>query len=183
MLCAASGHVLAGALGACAGLRPHRRQEGARFGTPEINVGVFPFMITALIGRNVGRKKTNELLLLGQRIDADEALRIGIVNRVVAAGRVRRGGRRLGVRLAAKSPLLMRLGKDAMFRQQDLPFVEALDYGRSPASRLRLTEDAHEGIKAFLEKRERSGKAVTFCAAVPHVRPHRRRAAWSRGAG
>src|SRR5438034_791660 len=57
--------------------------ESASFGTPEINVGAFPFMIMALIYRNVGRKKTNELLLLGERIDAAEAERIGIVNKVV----------------------------------------------------------------------------------------------------
>ncbi len=71
-------------------------KEGARFGTPEINVGIFPFMIMALIYRNVGRKKTNELLLLGEQIDAHEAERIGIVNKVVAAGRVRRRRHGLG---------------------------------------------------------------------------------------
>src|ERR671924_317753 len=84
-ICAANGHVLAGSLGVglCCDLIVAK--EGATFGTPEINVGVFPFMIMALIYRNVPRKKTNELLLLGDRISADEAHRIGIVNRVVAA--------------------------------------------------------------------------------------------------
>ena len=84
-LCAANGHVLAGALGLALACDLIVAKEGVRFGTPEINVGVFPFMIMALIYRNVGRKKTNELLLLGEQISAEEAERIGIVNRVVAA--------------------------------------------------------------------------------------------------
>jgi len=78
-ICAANGHVLAGALGLALACDLIIAKEGARFGTPEINVGVFPFMIMALIYRNVGRKKTNELLLLGEQIDAHEAERIGIV--------------------------------------------------------------------------------------------------------
>ena len=73
-------------------------KEEATFGTPEINVGAFPFMIMALIYRNVPRKKTNELLLLGDRIDAREAERIGLVNRVVPGGGVRRRGRATGRR-------------------------------------------------------------------------------------
>ena len=88
--------MLAGALGLALACDLIIAKEGARFGTPEINVGVFPFMIMALIYRNVGRKKTNELLLLGEQIDAHEAERIGIVNKVVPAERVRRRGRRLG---------------------------------------------------------------------------------------
>src|SRR6185437_12827177 len=74
-ICAAGGHALACDL--------ILAREGARFGTPEINVGVFPFMIMALIYRNVPRKKTNELLLLGEQVSAAEAAEIGIVNRVV----------------------------------------------------------------------------------------------------
>jgi enoyl-CoA hydratase len=85
-LCAANGHVLAGALGLALACDLIVAREDARFGTPEINVGLFPFMIMALIYRNVGRKKTAELMLLGEQISATEAQRIGIVNRVVAAG-------------------------------------------------------------------------------------------------
>src|SRR5919112_1401467 len=82
-LCAANGHVLAGALGLALACDLVVAREGARFGTPEINVGAFPFMIMALIYRNVGRKKTNELLLMGELVDAQEAERLGLVNRVV----------------------------------------------------------------------------------------------------
>ena len=70
-ICAANGHVLAGALGVALACDLIIAKEGVTFGTPEINVGVFPFMIMALIYRNVGRKKTNELLLLGDRISAE----------------------------------------------------------------------------------------------------------------
>ncbi len=84
-ICAANGHVLAGSLGIALACDLVIAKEGATFGTPEINVGAFPFMIMALIYRNVPRKKANELLLLGERIDAREAERIGLVNKVAAA--------------------------------------------------------------------------------------------------
>src|SRR5947208_2723368 len=83
-LCAANGHVLAGALGIALACDLIVASEDAEFGTPEINVGAFPFMTMALIYRNVPRKQANELLLLGERIGAREAERIGIVNRVAA---------------------------------------------------------------------------------------------------
>ena len=129
-------------------------KEGARFGTPEINVGVFPFMIMALIYRNVGRKKTNELLLLGEQISAEEAERIGIVNRVVPADEYDAFVADWAGKLAKKSPVLMKMGKDAMFRQQDMPFADALDFLRSQLTIAFATEDIQEGVKAFFEKRE-----------------------------
>ncbi len=95
-ICAARGHVLAGALGIALACDLIVASEEASFGTPEINIGAFPFMIMALIYRNVPRKKANELLLLGERWSAQEALAAGIVNRVVPDGRARRGGRRVG---------------------------------------------------------------------------------------
>jgi enoyl-CoA hydratase/carnithine racemase len=153
-ICAANGHVLAGALGLALACDLIVAREGATFGTPEINVGVFPFMIMALIYRNVGRKKTNELLLLGERIDAHEAERIGIVNRVVAADEFAAAVDAWAVKLASKSPVLMRLGKDAMYRQQDLAFAEALELLQHNLTLAFSTEDIHEGVAAFFEKRE-----------------------------
>ena len=132
-ICAANGHVLAGALGIALACDLMIAKEEATFGTPEINVGAFPFMIMALIYRNVPRKKTNELLLLGERIDAREAERIGIVNRVVPADEFDAAVAEWAAKLASKSPLIMRLGKDAMFRQQDMAFADALDYLRVAA--------------------------------------------------
>lgn len=153
-ICAANGHVLAGALGLALACDLVVAREGARFGTPEINVGVFPFMIMALIYRNVGRKKTSELLLLGEQISAEEAERIGLVNRVVAPEKFDAAVEDWATRLAAKSPVLMRLGKDAMFRSQDLAFEDALDFLRSQLSLAFSTEDIQEGVRAFFEKRE-----------------------------
>jgi enoyl-CoA hydratase len=153
-ICAANGHVLAGALGIALACDLIVASEEAEFGTPEINVGAFPFMIMALIYRNVARKKTNELLLLGERISAAEAERIGIVNRVVAAEAFDAAVREWALRLASKSPLIMRLGKDAMFRQLDMPFLDALDYLRAQLSIALSTEDIVEGVSAFFEKRD-----------------------------
>jgi enoyl-CoA hydratase/carnithine racemase len=153
-ICAANGHVLAGALGIALACDLIIAREGARFGTPEINVGVFPFMIMALIYRNVGRKKTNELLLLGEQISAEEAHRIGIVNRVVPAEEFEAAVTEWAEKLAAKSPVMMRLGKDAMFRQQDMAFADAIDFLRSQLTIAFSTEDIQEGVKAFFEKRE-----------------------------
>jgi enoyl-CoA hydratase len=153
-ICAANGHVLAGALGIALACDLIVAKESATFGTPEINVGAFPFMIMALIYRNVPRKKTNELLLLGDRIDAREAERIGIVNRVVPEAEFEVAVREWALKLASKSPVIMRLGKDAMYRQLDMPFEDALDYLRSQLSLAMTTEDIVEGVQAFFEKRE-----------------------------
>jgi enoyl-CoA hydratase/carnithine racemase len=153
-LCAANGHVLAGALGLALACDLVVAKEGVRFGTPEINVGVFPFMIMALIYRSVGRKKTNELLLLGEQISAQEAQRIGLVNRVVPAEEFDAAVADWAGRLASKSPVLMKLGKDAIYRQQDMAFEDALDFLRGQLTIAFSTEDIQEGVKAFFEKRE-----------------------------
>jgi enoyl-CoA hydratase len=153
-LCAANGHVLAGALGLALACDLIVAKESATFGTPEINVGVFPFMIMALIYRNVPRKKANELLLLGERMSAEEAREAGIVNRVVPDAEFGDAVDDWARKLASKSPVLMKLGKDAMYRQLDMPFEDALDFLRSQLSLAFTTEDIQEGVKAFFEKRE-----------------------------
>jgi enoyl-CoA hydratase/carnithine racemase len=153
-ICAANGHVLAGALGLALACDLVIAREGVRFGTPEINVGVFPFIIMALIFRNVPRKKANELLLLGEQIDAHEAERLGIVNRVVAGADFDAAVADWAGRLAAKSPVLMRLGKDAMHRQQDMAFADALEYLHHNLTLAFSTDDIQEGVRAFFDKRE-----------------------------
>ena len=153
-ICAANGHVLAGALGVALACDLIVASDAATFGTPEINVGAFPFMIMALIYRNVPRKKTNELLLLGERISAEEAREAGIVNKVVPAAELEAAVDDWATRLAAKSPVLMKLGKDAMYRQLDMPFEDALDFLRAQLSVAFTTEDIQEGVRAFFEKRE-----------------------------
>ena len=157
-LCAVNGHVLGGALGLALACDLIVATEGARFGTPEIKVGIFPFMIMALVYRNVPRKRATELLLLGEQIGAQEAERIGIVNRVAAADGFDALVAEWAGKLAARSPVAMRLGKDAMFAQQDMAFADALEFLRSQLALAFSTEDAIEGVNAFLHKREPSWK-------------------------
>jgi enoyl-CoA hydratase len=151
---AANGHVLAGSLGIALACDLIVAKEGAGFGTPEINVGLFPFMIMALIYRNVPRKRTNEMLLLGERLTAEEALEAGIVNKVVPPSDFDAAVAEWAAKLASKSPVVMKLGKDAMARQIDMPLYEALDYLCSQLTIELGTEDAIEGVTAFFEKRE-----------------------------
>jgi len=151
---AAGGHVLAGSLGIALACDLIVAKESAGFGTPEINVGLFPFMIMALLYRNVGRKKTTEMLLLGERLTAEQAREAGIVNKVVAADEFDAAVADWAKRLAAKSPLVMRLGKDAMWRQMDMPLADALDYLRAQLTIELSTEDALEGVTAFFDKRD-----------------------------
>jgi enoyl-CoA hydratase len=153
-LCAARGHVLAGALGIALACDLIVACEQATFGTPEINVGAFPFMIMALIYRNVPRKRANELLLLGERWSAQDAHAAGIVNRVTPAVEFDAAVADWADKLAAKSPLIMRLGKEAMRRQLDMPLEDALDYLRAQLTLAASTEDIVEGVTAFFQKRE-----------------------------
>jgi enoyl-CoA hydratase len=153
-LCAANGHVLAGGMGLALSCDLVIAREGATFGTPEINVGAFPYMIMAIIYRNVPRKKVNEMMLLGERLSAEQAVEYGLVNRVVPAAEFDAAVAEWAAKLAAKSPVLMRLGHDAMYRQQDMAVDDALDYLRSQLSLTFSTEDIVEGVTAFFEKRE-----------------------------
>lgn len=153
-VCAVRGHVLAGALGIALACDLIVASEEATFGTPEINVGTFPFMIMAIIYRNVPRKKANELLLLGERWSASEALAAGMVNRVVSDDELDATVSEWAGKLAGRSPVIMRLGKEAMRRQMDMPFDDALDYLRAQLSLAMSTDDIVEGVSAFFEKRD-----------------------------
>ncbi|GIK76779.1 MAG: enoyl-CoA hydratase/isomerase family protein [Thermoleophilia bacterium] len=153
-LCAANGHVLAGGMGLALSCDLLIAREGITFGTPEINVGAFPYMIMAIIYRNVPRKRVNEMMLLGERISAEQAVEYGIANRVVPAPEFDDSVADWAARLASKSPVLMRLGHDAMYRQQDMALDDALEFLRSQLSLTFSTEDIQEGVRAFFEKRD-----------------------------
>jgi len=153
-VCAVRGHVLAGALGIALACDLIVASEKASFGTPEINVGTFPFMIMALIYRNVPRKKANELLLLGERWSAQEAHAAGLVNKVVPDEELDGLVTEWAGKLAGSSPVIMRLGKQAMRRQLDMPLDDALDYLRAQLTVAMSTQDIVEGVSAFFEKRE-----------------------------
>jgi enoyl-CoA hydratase/carnithine racemase len=153
-LCAANGHVMAGGLGLALSCDLVIAKQSAAFATPEINVGAFPYMIMALIYRNVPRKKVNEMMLLGDRLSAEEAVTFGLANRVVPADEFDAAVADWATRLASKSPLLMKLGHDAMYRQQDMAVDDALEFLRSQLTLTFTTDDLREGVAAFFEKRE-----------------------------
>jgi enoyl-CoA hydratase len=157
-LCAANGHVLAGGMGLALSCDLLIAREGATFATPEINVGAFPYMIMAIIYRNVPRKKVNEMMLLGERLSAEQAVDYGLANKVVAAEEFEAAVDDWATKLASKSPVLMRLGHDAMYRQQDMALDDALEFLRSQLSLTFSTEDIMEGVTAFFEKREPNWK-------------------------
>jgi enoyl-CoA hydratase len=157
-LCALNGHVLAGGMGLALSCDLLIAREGATFSTPEINVGAFPYMIMAIIYRNVPRKKVNEMMLLGERMSGEDAVRFGLANKVVPAEEFDEAVRDWATKLASKSPVLMRIGHDAMYRQQDMAFDDALEFLRSQLSLTFSTEDIQEGVQAFFEKREPNWK-------------------------
>jgi enoyl-CoA hydratase/carnithine racemase len=129
-------------------------KESVRFGCPEINVGLFPFMVSALLGRNIGRLKANELMMLGDAITASQAADIGLVNKVVVDEEFEEAVDDWAARLASKSPLLMKLGKDAINSTRDATLAEALEMLRAQLALALTTEDVLEGVAAFQEKRD-----------------------------
>ncbi len=147
------GMALAGGLGLAVNCDFVIASEQARFGTPEINVGMFPMMISAILIRNLGRKKAIDLMFTGRQVGAQEAEQMGIVTRVVPADKLRDEVDTLASELAGKSPAIIKLGKDALYNASDLPFEQALDYLSTMLSLCILTEDSKEGLTAFLEKR------------------------------
>ena len=153
VLCAAGGDTLAGGFGLALACDLVVARRGVRFGCPEINVGVFPFMISTLVDRNVGRLTANALMLLGDLVDADEALRLGLVNTVVDDADFDATVDAWATRLAAKSPLLLRMGKDALAATRDLAMADALDVLQARLALALTTNDIREGVAAFREKR------------------------------
>ena len=154
-ICAASGHVLAGALGLALACDLIIAKDTARFGTPEINVGLFPFMVMALAYRNVPSKKATELLLLGEQISGTRGRAARVRQPRRPRGRVRRRRGRLGVEacreVAVDASVSARTRSSV---QQDMAFADALEYLRAQLGLAFSTADLAEGISAFLEKRD-----------------------------
>ncbi len=149
-----NGYCLAGGMGFMLACDIVISAETAKFGTPEVNVGLFPMMIGALIFRNVLRKKAMEMVLLGERMSARDAMEMGLVTRVVPAADLDKEVNRVLHSLSKKSPIGMKLGKEAFYAMADMPFEKAIDYLSKKIMEVAATEDAKEGITAFLEKRD-----------------------------
>ena len=149
-----NGHAMGGGLGIVAACTFAIASTEAQLGTPEINVGLFPMMIMAVLARIVPRRRLLQMMLLGERMSADDAAKIGIVGEVVAAGALDAAVKKLADALATKSPITVRLGLRAFAAQDDLDLEKALPLLRDRLAECLSTDDAREGLMAFLEKRQ-----------------------------
>lgn len=149
-----NGYCMAGGMGLMLACDIVIAVNTARFGTPEVNVGLFPMMIGALIFRNVTRKRAMEMVLLGQRFNAGEAREMGLITRSVEPEALDDEVNQALDALKSKSPIGMKIGKEAFYAMGDMPFEEALDYLSEKLAEVVSTEDAVEGITAFIEKRK-----------------------------
>ena len=127
--------------------------DGATFCTPGVNIGLFCSTPMVATSRNVPRKKMMEMLLLGEAMSAADAVTAGLVNRAVPAERLDAEVRGMAAAIAGKSPLTVRIGKEAFYRQLEMPLAGAYDFASRVMTENMLARDAEEGIDAFLQKR------------------------------
>jgi enoyl-CoA hydratase/carnithine racemase len=149
-----NGYCLAGGMGFMLACDIVISRNDAKFGTPEVNVGLWPMMIGALIFRNILRKKAMEMVLIGERFGAEQALEMGLITRAVPSEKLDEEVQRVVETLAAKSPIGMKIGKEAFYAMADMPFESAVDFLSTKIAEIASTKDAREGITAFLEKRQ-----------------------------
>lgn len=148
-----NGHALAGGLGLVLACDLAVAADDVELGTPEIDRGLFPMQVIALLQRHVGRKRALGLVLTGDRVPAREALAMGLVSRVVPRADLDAATNALAEKLADKSQAILALGRRAFAVAEDLPLAQAFEYLASQLSLNTLAEDAAEGVTAFLEKR------------------------------
>jgi enoyl-CoA hydratase/carnithine racemase len=149
-----NGHALGGGLGIVAASHFAIAAVGARLGTPEVNVGLFPMMIMAVLQRVVPRRRLLEMMIFGERLEAHEAAAIGLVNRAVDMDDLDRVVDEITDKIKSKSPITLRLGLEAFAAQDDLDLETALPLLRERLAGCLATDDAREGLMAFLEKRK-----------------------------
>jgi len=149
-----NGHALAGGFGLAAACDIVVAVEDALFGTPEINVGLWPMIITAILQRVMPRKAVLELMMTGRRITAEEAMRLGVVSRIVTRSELDPAVDEVVESLASKSAAVMRIGRTAFYDVEDLDLDSALQALMTGLAEVTRTEDAREGVRAFLEKRD-----------------------------
>jgi len=128
--------------------------RAAKFATPGVNIGLFCSTPMVALSRNVPRKHAMEMLLTGELIAAEDAARIGLVNHVVEPGSEREEALTLARKITAKSALTLKIGKEAFYRQLEMPLADAYKYASEVMVENMLARDAEEGIAAFIEKRQ-----------------------------
>lgn len=162
VICAVNGYALAGGCGLAVCCDLVIAAEDATFGLPEINVGLFPTTIGPALIRNIASlKKCFELFLTGDRFNAQEAERMGIINKVVPADKLEDAAMELAGKIASKSPAITRMGKEFFYTILDMEYNRAVRYGRELVSIMAVSEDGIEGQKAFVEKRKPRWKKLT----------------------
>ena len=154
LLARINGPCLAGGLGLMLSCDIIIARNDVFFCTPEVNVGIFPMIIGTLLYRNVNRKKALDMVLTGRRIPAHEAENMGLISRTVEPDRLDHEIQETLKLLTSKSPIGIRIGKEAFYTMSDMPFEEAVDYLCDALGRVISTEDAAEGMRAFMEKRK-----------------------------
>ncbi len=154
ILAAIEGYCLAGGMGLCLSSDVVIAREDAQFGLPEIKRGLWPYMVTAMLIRNVGRKKAAELCMTGDRIPAAEAERIGIINYAAPADSFQEKVAEMAKKLSSYSTAVMGLGKSCFYQVADMSTGDALSYLQSQLTVNTQVEDLMEGIGAFMEKRD-----------------------------
>lgn len=158
VIAAVHGDALGGGCGLVAACDLAVADPAARLGTPEIKLGLFPWIILAALQRDVPRKALLEIVLTGDKLDAARARELGLVNRVSEPGQALAEARALAGRIAALSPAIVGLGKAAFHRIADQRYEDALAFMHAQLGLNLMAEDAAEGIAAFLQKREPSWK-------------------------
>jgi enoyl-CoA hydratase/carnithine racemase len=148
-----NGHALGGGLGLVAACDIAIAADHARFGTPEIAVGLWPMMITSVLKPLVPRRSLLEMMLTGRRFDTAEAVELGIINRAVSSADLDRSVDLTVAALAEQSPAALALGKAAFYAVEDMDLDTALDHLHIGLTAMASTEDAQEGVEAFLDKR------------------------------
>jgi enoyl-CoA hydratase/carnithine racemase len=128
--------------------------SAARFATPGVNIGLFCSTPMVALSRNVARKHAMEMLLTGEMLSAEDAMRIGLINRVVAPGQEIDEATALAKKIAAKSTHTIKIGKEAFYRQLEMNLADAYRYASQVMVENMLARDAEEGIGAFIDKRE-----------------------------
>ncbi|MFZ5817485.1 MAG: enoyl-CoA hydratase/isomerase family protein [Bacillota bacterium] len=154
VIAAVNGAALGGGFGLVLACDLAVAAESATFGTPEVKIGLFPMMVAAKLVRHLGPKQAMELALAGEKIDAGRALALGLVNRVVPAADLLAEAEGLARSLASLSPAVLRLGREAVYTAADMEYRQALRYLHAMLSVNAMTEDAAEGVTAFLSRRE-----------------------------
>jgi enoyl-CoA hydratase/carnithine racemase len=149
-----NGACLAGGLGFMLSCDIVIARKDVAFWTPEVNVGIFPMMVGALLLRHVGPKKAMDMVLTSRKVGALEAEQLGLISRAVDPERLDEEIQATLKALTSKSPIGLRMGKEAFYTAGDMAFEPAVDYLCEALGRVITTEDAMEGMTAFMEKRE-----------------------------